>query len=371
MKRPLRVAHLVATAGRSGVESHLLSLLPAFDRTIVEPCLFVPGSGPLVDSLAELRVPTETGAPTRKLAWLQAQALAARLRGRFDVLHAHGPRAAFWGAVVARAAAIPRLVCTVHELRWRSLPPGLRRTLWIALEAWAMRRASRLIVLSRDSEGEVRRRFPDLAGRLTRIAGSIPLLRDPARITLARPGGNDVPMRIVAVGRLEWVKRHDRLLEALAQAIARGAKVELHIAGGGPLRESLLQRGQALGIERHVRWLGETSEVPGLLASGHVYASASMTEAFPIATLEAMAVGLPIVTCDNGGGPELVEGTDCGIVIGPKEDPPAIEGLADAFVALAKDPARRAALGAAASQRARERYSATRMAQATTDVYLR
>ena len=49
--RPIRVAHLVATAGRSGVESHLRAALPAFDRTQVEARLFVPGEGPLVDAL--------------------------------------------------------------------------------------------------------------------------------------------------------------------------------------------------------------------------------------------------------------------------------------------------------------------------------
>ena len=51
MNRPIRVAHVVATAGRSGVESHLLALLPALDPQEVSATLFVPGPGPLVDEL--------------------------------------------------------------------------------------------------------------------------------------------------------------------------------------------------------------------------------------------------------------------------------------------------------------------------------
>ena len=57
--RPIRVAHLVATAGRSGVESHLEALLPAFDPREVETRLFVPGPGPLVDTLTRLGVRVE------------------------------------------------------------------------------------------------------------------------------------------------------------------------------------------------------------------------------------------------------------------------------------------------------------------------
>ncbi len=370
MKRaPLRVAHVVATAGRSGVESHLAALLPAFDPDEVEARLFVPGSGPLVDVLAARGFRTETGAPSRKLAWAEARALAGRLRGACDVLHAHGPRAAFWAAAVARWARIPRFVCTVHELRWRSLPPGPKRSLWVAFEAWALRRADRLVVLSRDSESRVRERFPAWASRLTRIPGSTPLLLDESTLPRARPGDTNGPLRVIAIGRFQWVKRHDRLLEAVALATGRGADIELHLAGDGPLGPALHERARALDIESRVRWIGETFDVPALLASGHVFASASHSETFGIAALEGMAVGLPVVTCDNGGVSELVEDGVCGTVVRAAADPGAAAGLADAFVTLAGDPARRAALGAAAAVRARQKFSPAAMAHATTTVY--
>jgi len=367
--RPLRVAHVVATAGRSGVESHLLALLPAFDPTEVSASLFVPGPGPLVDDLAARGIRVETGAPTRKLAWGQMRTLAARLRGAFDVVHAHGPRAAFWAAPAAERAGVRRLVCTLHELRWRSLPRGPRRMLWVAFESWALRRADRVIVLSRDSEAAVGARFPDLASRLVRIPGSIPLLHEPSAIPMARPGATEGPMRILTVGRLEFVKRHDRLLEAIAMATAQGARVELHVAGDGPLRSPLAERSRALGLESCVRWLGSVSDVPGLLAGGHVFANASMTEAFPLALLEAMASGLPIVCCDNGGARELVEEGACGIVVPSNSDPETAQGLARAFIELAADPGRRVSLGAAAAACARESYSPARMARATASVY--
>lgn len=366
---PLRVAHVVATAGRSGVESHLTALLPAFDAGDVQARLFVPGPGPLVEALAARGFHTEVGAPSRKLAWGQARALAARLRGACDVLHAHGPRAAFWSAAVARWAGIPCFVCTVHELRWRSLPPGPRRALWVAFESWAMRRADRLIVLSRDSETRVRDRFPDLAPRIARVPGSTPLLLDDAALPRADAGGTRNPVRVIAIGRFDWVKRHERLLEAVALATARGASLELHLAGDGPLGPALRERARALGIESRVRWVGGSFDVRALLASGHLFASASHSETFGIAALEAMAIGLPVVTCDNGGVSELVEDGACGTIVRDTADPAAARALAGAFVALAADPSRRATYGAAAARRARACFSPAAMARATVAVY--
>jgi len=368
-RRPLRVAHVVATAGRSGVESHLRALLPAFDTTEVMASLFVPGPGPLVEDLAARGIRVETGAPTRKLAWGQMRTLATRLRGSFDIVHAHGPRAAFWAAPAARLAGVRHLICTLHELRWRSLPRGPRRTLWVTFEFWALREADRVIVLSRDSETAVGERFPHLMSRLIRIPGSIPLLHEPSTIPMARPGATEGPMRILTVGRLDFVKRHDRLLEAVALVTAEGASVELHVAGDGPLRSDLAERSRALGLEARVRWLGPVSDVPCLLAGGHVFANASMTEAFPLALLEAMSAGLPIVCCDNGGARELVEDGACGIVVPSNTDPDTSQGLARAFIELAADPGRRASLGAAAASCARDRFSPARMARATESVY--
>jgi glycosyltransferase involved in cell wall biosynthesis len=239
----------------------------------------------------------------------------------------------------------------------------------VAFEAWALGRADQLIVLSHDSETRLRKRFPDWAPRLRRISGSTPLLLDEATLPRARAGEQDGPLRVVAIGRFHPVKRHDLLLDAVALAARRGTAIELQLAGDGPLGPALRARARTLGIESRVHWIGETFGVAGLLASGHAFASASLSETFGIAALEAMAVGLPVVTCDNGGVSELVEEGVCGTVVRGESDPALIQGLADAFVALAADPARRSAYGAAAAVRARERFSPVAMARATAAVY--
>lgn len=104
----------------------------------------------------------------------------------------------------------------------------------------------------------------------------------------------------------------------------------------------------ALGLAGRIRLLGQRDDVPALLAAADVCCQPNTgSEGFPIAFVEALAMGLPVVTTSIGGGPEVVD-RQCGIVV-PPGDPAA---LAAALRALLDDPARRARLGAAGPARA-------------------
>ena len=368
---PLRVAHVVATSGRSGVESHLRALLPCFDPAAVHARLFVPGPGPLVDALAAHGFAAEPGAPTSKWAWGEARALAARLRGSCDILHAHGPRAAFWAAQVTRWARIPRFVCTVHELRWLSLPAGPRRAAWLAFEAWAFRRADALVVLSPDAEARVRERWPELAPRLTLIPGTTPLLLGNVPGAPVESRDRTGPLRVVSIGQFVDVKRFHLLLDAVALVARRSVTVELTLAGHGALERALRERARSLGIESLVHWPGGVFDVTGLLAAADVFVSTSNTETFGIAALEAMAIGLPVVTADNGGVSALVVDGATGRVVRAGDDDGLAAGIAEALAGLAADPARRLEWGQASRHRARTVYPPAAMAEATTALYQR
>ena len=112
---------------------------------------------------------------------------------------------------------------------------------------------------------------------------------------------------MVTVANLRPEKGHDTLIAAASRIVDERPDTEFLIVGDGPLRESLERQVTARGLGARVRFLGERSDVPALLASSDIFVLPSRSEASPNGVLEAMAAGLPIVASRVGGVPELVE----------------------------------------------------------------
>lgn len=168
-----------------------------------------------------------------------------------------------------------------------------------------------------------------------------------------RLGSGD--LLIGAIGRLDRQKGFATLIEAMARV--KGTPLRLAILGEGPEHDRL----QAL-IRRHslesTTWLlGEKDQVPSWLSAFDLYCLPSLWEGLPNALLEAMALGLPVVASAVDGVPEAVTDGKDGLLV-PPSDPAA---LAKALKALAADPARRAALGAAATGTIATRFTLRRM----------
>jgi glycosyltransferase involved in cell wall biosynthesis len=112
---------------------------------------------------------------------------------------------------------------------------------------------------------------------------------------------------LATIGNLDLVKNHRFLLEVLAEAKRSGRAFTLDIFGDGPCRNDLLRQTESLGLEEQVRFHGFRSDVRDLLPGYRAYVHASYSESLPLAIIEAMAAGLPIVTADTGGISELCD----------------------------------------------------------------
>jgi sugar transferase (PEP-CTERM/EpsH1 system associated) len=115
------------------------------------------------------------------------------------------------------------------------------------------------------------------------------------------------------VGRMEPVKNHRLLLDALALALKQTpsatATLRLVMVGDGPLRPAVEQQVRALGLQDHVWLAGNRNDVPELLRAMDVFVLCSIAEGTSCALQEAMATGLEIVATDVGGNRQLlVEG---------------------------------------------------------------
>jgi len=115
---------------------------------------------------------------------------------------------------------------------------------------------------------------------------------------------------LVTIGNLEFVKNHRFLLRVLAEAKRAGRILTLDVFGEGPLRRDLLQLTRSLGLEEQVRFQGFRRDVRELLPRYRAYIHASYSEACPLAIIEAMAAGLPIMAGDIGPIAEICDGME-------------------------------------------------------------
>src|SRR5262249_50681630 len=124
------------------------------------------------------------------------------------------------------------------------------------------------------------------------------------------------------VGRLAPEKRQDLALKATRRLLAAGRVFRLCVVGDGPQRAELEHLADELGIAEKVRWSGEVQDAGRLAKAFDVALLCSDFEGMPLAALEALAAGVPLVATAVGGLPDLLCG-GAGIVV-PKDDADAL-----------------------------------------------
>jgi glycosyltransferase involved in cell wall biosynthesis len=186
--------------------------------------------------------------------------------------------------------------------------------------------------------------------------------RTAVRSELGTPEASPV---VLFVGSLTPDKRLDRLLRVMAAAREQEPDARLWVAGGGPL---------AADVETHpgaadgwVVPLGVREDVGDLLHAADLVLLTSDTEGMPGVLLEGAAAGLPVVATRVGGVPECVTDGETGVLVAPDDE----QGLADAVVALVRDPALRRRMGEAGRARVLARYSLASVAASYLELYQR
>lgn len=282
---------------------------------------------------------------------------------RVEVVHAHVARDYPLAAYAARRAGA-RLVITRHVL----FPLG-------RAHRFALAGAARVVAVSGPVARALaaRRIFPP--ERIRVVPNAVRLERfETACDRLARERGErkgGEPLRVGLVGELSEVKGQDAFLRAAALVAPRFAGAVEFVAVGadtsrdGGRRARLEALVEELGLAGIARLTGRWEDTAEVLPTFDLFVSASRTEAFGLAMVEAMACGLPVVATATEGAREIVEHGRSGLIV-PVGDH---EALAEAILSLLTDDEARARLGARARASARERFGLMRMVAATERVY--
>jgi len=167
------------------------------------------------------------------------------------------------------------------------------------------------------------------------------------------------------VGYLLPEKGQEHLIRALPAIRAQFPKTRLLLAGSGPCEAELESLARELGVQDSVLFWGFVEDVERVYRALDVFLFPSLAEPLGSSLLAAMAHGLPVVAVDSGAVPEVVDNKRTGLLV----PTPEAEGLASAAIELLHNPARAAALGAAARATVLERFTADRMVENTVRLY--
>jgi glycosyltransferase involved in cell wall biosynthesis len=182
----------------------------------------------------------------------------------------------------------------------------------------------------------------------------------------AAPIPDGGPLRLLCVARLIERKGQHHLIEAVKRLTEKGIHVTLDLVGTGDARVAYESQARGQGVEEEVRFAGYVprEKIANHYAAAHVFVLASYNEGMSVATLEAMAAGLPIINTRTGGTAELVEDGINGFAF----DWSDIDTLTAHLARLANDRGLARRMGAASRRRA-ERFSWEAPAQRYLDMF--
>lgn len=344
----VRVLWLVKGLGPGGAEQLLLLAAGVADRTRFDYRLAYvrPDKTHLVPEFEAIGlVPQRLGARSpRRGGWLLD---LRRAMSSADVVHAHSPVLASAARLVARslpASRRPRVVTTEHN-EWTShrTPTRLLNGLTGPLGAhhWAVSNQVRDTVWPSRREGYevlIHGIDPDAVRPGPKVRGRV----------RSELGVADDEVLSLTVANLRRNKDYPNLLRAARVALDAEPRLRFAAVGQGPLVEEVAALHATLGLGDRFLLLGFRRDVHDLMAAADVFTLASAHEGLPVAVMEAFANGLPVLATAVGGLPQQVTTGAEGLLVPPGRP----QSLADALVTLARDPALRARMAAAALSRA-------------------
>jgi glycosyltransferase involved in cell wall biosynthesis len=274
-------------------------------------------------------------------------------RERIAVVQTCDLYANIFGLPGAALAGVPVRIGSRREINPDKSPAQIR------LQRLAYRAATKVVANS-----PAARQTLEDEGLAPASIAVIPNGLDPAAFAAREP--KPTVRTIVTVANLRPEKNHETLIAAAAALVREIPDLRFRLVGAGPRRAELEALVAARNLSRHVEFLGHREDVPALLAEADAYVLPSRSEAFPNGAIEAMAAGLPVVASAVGGLCDLIDDGRTGLLVPPSEP----DALAAAIRTLVANPARAAALGAAARASVRQQYAFDRMVASFEDLYL-
>ncbi len=360
-----RVLWVVKGLGPGGAEHLLLAAARAHDpaQFDIECAYVLPWKDHLAEQLEHAGVPTHCLSTKRHDRRWPLHLRELIQNGNFDIVHVHSPLPGSVARVAVRMmpkGTRPAVVCTEHNV-WSTHNVFTR---------WANRLTGRwdAKVLAVTDESRLSMRGPMAAHAETLAHGidvaTVATQRSHRHAVRAEFGIGDDEFVVGTVANFREQKDYPNLLAAARLLVDRETPVQFVAVGQGPLETEMRARRDELGLADRVIFTGFRDDATRVMAAADVFTLASRWEGLPVALMEALALGLPVVATNVGGvGEAMHDGIDALLV--PPGDPAA---LADALQRVCTDQHVRERLAVASAARASE-FDVSRAVQRLEQVY--
>lgn len=370
-----RIAYLIRkTSG--GMQTHITGLLAELDSSRYEPVVISPRAPKLFAFLDDIGIEYHevemSDSLSPKADFITARFVAKKLlKIKPSLLHIHGNKAAMIGWLATHLRPVKRTVITVHNF-----PSNLNSTSKMypivkQANRVVFNSAKRIIAVS----SEIRRCLEKDIGvderKVTVIPNGIDIIKwafyrhIDRHLVKEELGLADSTVLIGAVGRLVPFKGFNILLKSLRRIIDNYPNAYLIILGDGPLRDTLEEQAKELGIAQYIKFLGFVDEPGRYMSALDVFVLPSINEPFGIVLLEAMAMGIPVVSTRSGGVLDIIEDGVTGLLAEPGDD----KSLAESIERLLGDEDLRGQLAKNCQLAVQHRFTIKSMADKTFKVY--
>ena len=364
----INVAHITLSMEMGGIERLIADMIDLFDKnrfSITVGCL--DSGGRLFQEIQNAGIHSfVTGRRPGLDLGLIIKLARVFAKMRVDIVHAHNQAALFYSGLAAKLARTPVVLVTEHsrhnsdKYRRRRIEKRMLSRItdkWVTVSEELARLAVSMDRLPHHKIKVIRNGIDVSRFGKSNVA-NIGLFKE----DLGIPRASKI---VITVSRLDPIKNHPLLLDAIATVRRCIPDVHLVVVGDGECRASLEYQTLKLNLQDHVHFLGIRNDIPYLLKMSNVFVLCSLTEGLPLSLLEACAAKIPVVITDTANRADFIKANETGIVTQAR-----VEDLAKGIMIALREEGLCKEMALRARKRVIKKYSLDAMVRDYEKLYL-
>lgn len=365
----LKVLQIIESTGKGGSRNHLCSLVHNLDKDkfeieVICSTLRDKDFDKDIQKMKKEGIKVMALGMRRNISLLSDLIVFFKLcfyikKSRYDIVHTHSSKAGFLGRLAARLMRVRTVIHTPHYFCFIAEDMNrIEKLFYFYIEKFATLFCDKIIAVSESQRQDILKTGLANSRKIITIENGVDthrfgnngfdILKKKQELGL-----NDSSIILGTVGILIERKGHRYLIEAVSKIIKEGLDVRLIIAGEGELHKDLETLGNKLGLDSRIKLLGFRENIPELLSLMDIFVFPSLWEGMPLALLEAMASGLPVISTGVHGAVDLLQGSKRGMLVQKKD----FKGLVEAIRFLVCNPDEAKKMGREAQRLICDNYS--------------